>query len=239
MARASVRTHLNNLEAGGWLNRNRPPVAAARSEKARTKYTIKIPRGASVPDSDGIELGQDVAGARAGDALDAQELGQELPQPRAGAALELGQEMTTTRAGAALSSSYGPKKSVEYQPQAPAAVTAQSGRGEIQPLIDAMSARGMNVSWTFQSPEWIELLNAVRRVGVPTLLDHAERVWAAAKTQPYSARYFLPGWAGLQTPAAFTGPRPVPADPALARRNAARDVLDQLTEQLRAAGDST
>jgi hypothetical protein len=236
MVRASVRKHLDTLEAGGWLKRDRPPVAAARSAKARTKYSIKIPRGAAVADSDGIELGHDVPKARAGDALDAQELGQEMPLPRAGAALALGQEMTPTRAGDALSSSYGPKKSVEYQPQAPAAVAAQSGRGEIQPLIDAMSARGMNVSWTFQSAEWIELRDAVRRVGIPTLVDHAERVWAAAKTQPYSARYFLPGWAGLQTPAAFSGPRPVPADPALARRNASRDVLDQLTEQLRAGG---
>ncbi len=238
MARASVRKHLDTLEAGGWLKRDRPSVAAARSEKARTKYTIKVPRGAAVPDSDGIELGQDVATARAGAALDAQELGQELPQARAGAALVLGQEMTTTRAGAALSSSSSSKSSVEYQPQAPAAVAAQSGRGEIQPLIEAMSARGMNISWTFQSNEWIELRDAVRRVGVPTLVDHAERVWAASKQTPYSARYFLAGWTGLQAPAVFTGPRPVPADPALARRNAARDVLDQLTEQLRAAGDT-
>jgi DNA-binding MarR family transcriptional regulator len=39
MARASVRTHLNKLEAGGWLGRERPPVAAARAEKARTTST--------------------------------------------------------------------------------------------------------------------------------------------------------------------------------------------------------
>lgn len=211
MARASVRNHLNNLEAGGWLNRNRPSVAAARSEKARTKYTIKIPRGVSVPDSDGIELGQDVAKARAGDALEHQRLGQEMPQPRAGDALELGQEMTTSRAGAALSSSYGPEKSVEYQPQAPAAVAAQSGRGEIQPLIDAMQARGMNVSWSFQAAEWVELRDAVRRVGIPALIDHATRAWQAAKNQPYSARYFLTGWTGLQAPTTYTGPRPIAA----------------------------
>jgi hypothetical protein len=113
-----------------------------------------------------------------------------------------------------------------------------SGRGEIQPLIDAMSARGMNVSWTFQSAEWLELRDAVRRVGVPALIEHAERVWAAAKSQPYSARYFLPGWTGLQAPTAYTGPRPIgPADPALAKRNASRALLDQLADQLRASGD--
>lgn len=213
MARASVRKHLDTLEAGGWVKRERPSVAAARSEKARTKYTIKIPRGAAVSDSDGIELGQDVTSARAGDALDAQALGQELPLPRAGDALALGQEMTTTRAGAALSSSSSSSSSVEYQLQAPPAVAAQSGRGEIQPLIDAMHTRGMSVSWTFTSTEWIDLRDAVRRAGVPALVDHAARAWQAAKSQPYSAKYFLRGWTGLQEPTAYTGPRAITGPP--------------------------
>lgn len=118
MARGSVRTHLDNLEAGGWLDRNRPSVAAARAEKARTRYRIKVPKDAVVPDSDGIELEQEPSGARAGAALADSELGQELPLTRAGAALELGQELTPSRAGAALSSSYGPQKSVEVPPTA-------------------------------------------------------------------------------------------------------------------------
>lgn len=88
-------------------------------------------------------------------------------------------------------------------------VVAVSGRGEIQPLIDAMSARGMTVSWTFSSAEWIDLRDAVRRAGVPTLVDHAARAWKAAKDTPYSARYFLTGWTGLQGPAAYTGPRAI------------------------------
>jgi hypothetical protein len=118
MARGSVRTHLDNLEAGGWLDRNRPSVAAARAEKARTRYRIKVPKGVVVPDADGIEQEQELNGARAGDALVDSGLGQELPQARAGAALELGQELTPSRAGAALSSSYGPRKSVEVPPSA-------------------------------------------------------------------------------------------------------------------------
>jgi hypothetical protein len=74
-----------------------------------------------------------------------------------------------------------------------------------------MAARGMNVSWTFHANEWIDLRDAVRRVGVPTLVDHAARAWQAAKSQPYSARYFLTGWTGLQEPPAYTGPRPIAA----------------------------
>lgn len=213
MARASVRKHLDTLEEGGWLKRDRPSVAAARSAKARTKYTIKIPRGMKVPDSDGIELGQDVAATRAGDALVIQKLGQEMPLPRAGDALELGQEMTTTRAGAALSSSCSSSSSVEYQPQGPAAVVALSGRGEVQPLIEAMAARGMTVSWSFAASEWIDLRDAVRRIGVPALVDHAARAWQAAKSQPYSAKYFLRGWTGLQEAPAYTGPRAIAGPP--------------------------
>lgn len=215
MARASVRNHLNNLENAGWVGRDRPPVAAARSEKARTKYSIRIPHGVTVPDSEGIEVGQDAPSARAGDALGAHGLGQEMPQPRAGDAPELGQELTPSRAGAALKSSSSSKSSVEYHPHTPATAPAQSGRGEVQPLIDAMHARGMNVSWSFTTTEWLELRDAVRRAGVPALVDHATRAWQAAKTAPYSAKYFLRGWTGVQAPTAFTGPRPVaPPSPA-------------------------
>jgi hypothetical protein len=203
MVRASVRTHLDKLEAGGWLGRKRPTVAAARAKKATTSYTIRVPKGAAVPDSDGIEVGQELAEARAGDALDAQTLGQEMPQARAGDALALGQEMTPSRAGAALSSSYGPKKSVEDQLHpAPAANTAQRADEDdaphiVQPLIDEMNRRGLRVSWQMQAGNWKALAALVRTHSVPVLVDHAERVWKNAKTEPYSARYFLPGWQGL------------------------------------------
>ncbi|MFE5628445.1 hypothetical protein [Streptomyces sp. NPDC056543] len=92
-----------------------------------------------------------------------------------------------------------------------------SGRGEIQPLMDAMSARGMAVAWKFSSEEWIALRDAVRLVGVPLLVEHAERVWRAAKTPPFSARYFLPGWTTLQPPTAYSGPQPVTGPPSAAQ----------------------
>ncbi len=107
-----------------------------------------------------------------------------------------------------LPSEVPPPPSPSTQPAGRNAVEV-SGRGEIQPLIEAMGARGMTVSWTFHSNEWMELRNAVRRVGVPALVEHAARVWQASKTTPYSARYFLAGWTGLQEAPAYTGPRPV------------------------------
>ncbi|MFF4369669.1 hypothetical protein [Streptomyces sp. NPDC001594] len=72
-----------------------------------------------------------------------------------------------------------------------------------------MSARHMRVTWKFSAEEWIELRDAVRRVGVGALVEHAERVWRAAQTPPFSAKYFLPGWTGLEPDTSFTGPRPV------------------------------
>lgn len=111
------------------------------------------------------------------------------------------------------------------------AVTA-SGRGEIEPLIHAMQARGMTVAWKLNTEEWISLRDAVRLVGVGLLVEHAERVWRAAKTPPFSARYFLPGWTTLQPPAAFTGPQPVSGPPSAAEEYLAD--MQQIANELRA-----
>jgi hypothetical protein len=97
LSRATVRTHLTLLEKGGWLHRGRPSVAKARADKETTKYRLLIPETVVLPVEEDSE-------ARAGAALVDETVGQELPQPRAGDALELGQEMTPARAGAALSS---------------------------------------------------------------------------------------------------------------------------------------
>jgi len=105
-----------------------------------------------------------------------------------------------------------------------------SGRGEVQPLIEAMEARGMRVAWSFSAAEWLELRDAVRRAGAPALVDHAARAWQAAKSQPYSAKYFLRGWTGVQAPTTFTGPRPV-APPSAASNYVAQ--MAAIAEELR------
>lgn len=87
-------------------------------------------------------------------------------------------------------------------------VPANSGRGEIQPLIDAMIARGMNVTWTFHGSEWVDLRDAVRRVGINDLVDYAARSWQAARDKPHSARYFIRGWIGLQAAGPSSTPPP-------------------------------
>lgn len=69
---------------------------------------------------------------------------------------------------------------------------------DIKPLIDAMNNQGMRVSWPLGADEWHQLRDQIANVGIHDLVEHAARVWQAAKSQPYSARYFLPGWLALQ-----------------------------------------
>ncbi|MEU3710511.1 hypothetical protein [Streptomyces catenulae] len=67
----------------------------------------------------------------------------------------------------------------------------------VRPLVDAMSAAGMVVSWQLESGEWLLLHTLIDRCGVAVLVDHAGGAWQAARTRPRSARYFLAGWRSL------------------------------------------
>lgn len=116
-----------------------------------------------------------------------------------------------------------------------AVATVGGGRAEVQPLIEGMAARGMNVSWTFSSEQWLDLRNAVRRVGVPALVDHAARAWQAARNTPYSAKYFLAGWTGLQDAPAYTGPRSLTAGPP-SKTTTYLESMAAIADELRAAG---
>lgn len=115
--------------------------------------------------------------------------------------------------------SRGPKTGPHYQepttdvdeephrPARPAGESSSDARSLAQPLIDEMTRRGMRVSWQMQAREWIDLGALVASHGVHVLVDHAERIWKTSKTEPYSARYFLPGWRGLpETPAGAAPP---------------------------------
>ncbi|MFG2873322.1 hypothetical protein [Streptomyces sp. NPDC048338] len=196
LSRATVRTHLDSLEKGGWVKRSRPPVAKARAEGETTKYRILVPRTAVVPDEDPAE-------GRAGAALPEPEVGQELPQARAGDALPVGQELPLGRAGAALSSSSSSKSSVEYQ-QAGAADYGIPA--EARPLVDALSLANVNVRWPFTGNEWFPLLALIKKSGVQAMTDHAAKV--AARIDVESARYFLAGWAELPPLPTADAPRP-------------------------------
>lgn len=207
MDRSTVRRHLNKLEAEGWVGRSRPTVADARSKKARTQYAITIPKGVAVSESDGYELEAESTEARGTQPLAEPGLGAQRPMTRGTQPLELGAENPMTRGTVPLSSSYGPKRSTNvHQQQGSGSASGRDADTDVlrvaQPLITEMTQRGMRVSWQMQAGDWKELADLVRTRSVPVLVDHAERVWKAAKSTPYSARYFIDGWRGLpDTPA--------------------------------------
>jgi hypothetical protein len=53
----AVKKYLGELERLGWLIRDQPPVKLQRSEKARTKYTVRIP--GEPPDVSGLSRSPD------------------------------------------------------------------------------------------------------------------------------------------------------------------------------------
>lgn len=196
LSRGAIRTHLDHLEEGGWLHRNRPTVAKARADKETTKYRLLIPKTVSLPVEDEPET-------RAGDALVDETLGQEMPQPRAGDALELGQEMPWARAGDALSSSSSSESSVEYQQAGDADYGIPA---EARPLVDALSLADVKVRWPFKGNEWFPVLALIKKSGVPAMSAHAAKV--AARIDVESAKYFMKGWAELPPLPSADAPRP-------------------------------
>lgn len=196
MARGSVRTHLDRLETDGWLVRKRPPIAAARAEKARTQYKLRIPKGVAVSDSDGYELGQELTPAGAADAPDDQRLGQELPQARAGAAPELGQELTMARAGAALSSSLNDLSTSEYQ-------QARQGAfpDRLEPLRSALAAAGLGaVAWDVRRiADWQRIHRQTERLGIDLMVKSALN-GVRAMGEPGGITAWISRWESLADP---------------------------------------
>ena len=77
---------------------------------------------------------------------------------------------------------------------------------EAQPLIDAMTDAGINVSWTMRTDEGRDLLDLIDRVDIPILVKRA--IEARRPGQPVQyATWFLRGtWRGLPTTKGRTPP---------------------------------
>lgn len=125
MSKGSMLSHLNRLEADGWIVRDRPDVKKARMEHARTHYSLALP-----PE------------ARGSDPLG---LGQELTQPRSGDDLALGQETTqgTVRSRPSPRSGADPKsplKSPESQDTSAASGSQQRKPSKHQVADDLTAA---------------------------------------------------------------------------------------------------
>lgn len=121
LSRRTVATHLNTLEEGGWVRRERPERWKAREAKERTAYTVTIPPG------------YPQASARAALAS-------------AGAALGLVQELHPASAGAAHSSSKRTKRARANGAAAPS--LALAGTNPAAPVSAAAATVGGEAAHT-------------------------------------------------------------------------------------------
>ncbi|MFD9752637.1 hypothetical protein ACFWYQ_21260 [[Kitasatospora] papulosa] len=64
------------------------------------------------------------------------------------------------------------------------------------PLIEGITAAGINVRWPFKGDQWFPILALITKSGVPALVDYAVRA-AARNTSIDSAKYFMRGWSEL------------------------------------------
>jgi hypothetical protein len=66
-----------------------------------------------------------------------------------------------------------------------------------RPLSDQLGVAGVNVRWPFNAAEWFKLDAAIKKSGIPALVDYARRSYDRKHGDVDSARYFLRGWCEL------------------------------------------
>jgi len=79
------------------------------------------------------------------------------------------------------------------------------------PLIDALTAEGLVVSWDLTPIQWAQVRAAVERSGIPALVEHSKRRHHAAPSPANSARAWLRDWStlpALNAGAPLAPPRP-------------------------------
>lgn len=74
---------------------------------------------------------------------------------------------------------------------------------EITRLQDAMSVAGINVPWRFDGDDMIRVINDIRRLGIPLMIEQALKAEQSATKPPFSSRWFYDGWHKIRTPVAI------------------------------------
>ncbi|MFI9235815.1 mucin-2 [Streptomyces sp. NPDC053079] len=66
-----------------------------------------------------------------------------------------------------------------------------------RPLVEALTTARLIVGWDLKPDEWFLIEALVKRCGIPVLVTSATASWHGARSQPRSARYFVPAWRAL------------------------------------------
>lgn len=77
---------------------------------------------------------------------------------------------------------------------------------EIARLQDAMSGAGINVPWKFIGDDMIRILNDIKRLGIPLMVEQALKAEQGATKPPFSSRWFYDGWHAMRTPVVVDQP---------------------------------
>lgn len=80
---------------------------------------------------------------------------------------------------------------------------------EIVRLQDAMSGAGINVPWRFDGDDMIRVINDIKRLGIPLMIEQAVKAEQSARSAnkpPFSSRWFYDGWHKIRTPVALDQP---------------------------------
>jgi len=77
---------------------------------------------------------------------------------------------------------------------------------EIVRLQDAMSGAQINVPWKFIGDDMIRVINDIRRLGIPLMVEQALKAEQAANKPPFSSRWFYDGWHAMRTPVVIDQP---------------------------------
>ena len=107
-------------------------------------------------------------------------------------------------------------------------------------LVRQLTAAGMVVGWGLSEPEWFRVHAHIKRCGVEEIVQFTRDRWNPADP-PRTARYLTRMWTempdmdapGSGLPALRAVDAAPPVSPKLAARQASRDLLDQLSENLR------
>lgn len=98
----------------------------------------------------------------------------------------------------------GPETGPHYQSHSPKRERAIDAPAEVddfpafaRPLSDQLGVAGVNVRWPFNAIEWFKLDAAIKKSGIPALVDYARRTYDRKHGDIDSARYFLRGWGEL------------------------------------------
>jgi helix-turn-helix protein len=77
---------------------------------------------------------------------------------------------------------------------------------EIVRLQDAMSGAGINIPWKFLGDDMIRVINDIKRLGIPLMIEQALKAEQGASKPPFSSRWFYDGWHAMRAPVVIDQP---------------------------------